>query len=94
MKKNLLENPHAGKILDEELIKPTGTDILTLSEKTNIPISAILAIIKNEHDISDSVDNKLCKFFALSKGYFLRLQQRYYEMEEKRNNKKNLDKAE
>lgn len=94
MKKNLLDNPHAGKILNEELIKPTGTDILILSEKTNIPINILIEVIENTHDITEHIDEKLCKFFALSKGYFLRLQQSYYDIEQKRNNKKALDKTE
>lgn len=90
-----LENSHAGKLLNNEFMKPTNTDILTLSEKTDIPVNVLIAIIENKHDISDSIDAKLCKFFALSNGYFLRLQERYYYVKEKqKDNDKMLDKIE
>jgi len=68
-------NKPVGKVLEDELMKPTNTDILTLCEKTGISIKKILEIIKGEEKISDFTDKRLCQYFSLDSGYFLRLQE-------------------
>ena len=44
----------------------------------------IHAIVNGTRDISADTDLRLCKFFGLSEGYFLRLQNAYDTLEAKR----------
>ena len=68
-------NKPVGRVLEDELMKPTDTDILTLSDKTDISIQKLLDIINGKDKISDITDKKLCHYFSLDRGYFLRLQE-------------------
>jgi antitoxin HigA-1 len=48
------------------------------------PGNRIHAIVNGTRDITGDTDLRLCKFFGLSEGYFLRLQNAYDMMEAKR----------
>lgn len=95
MKKNSLptypicpepENPHAGKLLLDEFITPTNIDMLTLSTNCDISINTLIGIVENTCDISKYIDERLCRFFGLTNGFFLRFQQRYYIAKQKGRN--------
>ena len=45
-----------------------------LAKAIEVPANRIHAIIKGERSITADTDLRLCKFFGLSEGYFLRLQ--------------------
>ena len=61
-----------------------------MSAKTNwlkrfgVPANRIHAIFNGTRDITADTDLRLCKFFGLTDGYFLRLQNAYDMLEAKR----------
>lgn len=79
-----LRNPHPGEILKEEFLAEIGISQNKLGLALHVPPNRIHAIIKGERDITADTDLRLCKFFGLSEGYFLRLQNAYDTMEAKR----------
>jgi antitoxin HigA-1 len=81
-----LHNPHPGKILKEEFLKEIGMSQNQLAHSIGVPGNRIHAIVNGTRDITGDTDLRLCKFFGLSEGYFLRLQNAYDTMEAKRRN--------
>lgn len=79
-----LTNPHPGEILKEEFLAEIGLSQNKLGHAIGVPPNRVHAIVKGERDISADTDLRLCKFFGLSEGYFLRLQNAYDTMEAKR----------
>ena len=79
-----LRNPHPGEILKEEFLNPIGISQNQLAHALGVPANRIHAIVKGARDITADTDLRLCKFFGLSEGYFLRLQNAYDTMEAKR----------
>ena len=77
-------NPHPGKILKEEFLSEIGMSQNHLAEAIGVPGNRIHAIVSGNRDISADTDLRLCRFFALSEGYFLRLQNAYDTLEAKR----------
>ena len=80
----LLRNPHPGEILKEEFLRPIGMSQNQLGQAIGVPPNRIHAIVNGTRDITADTDLRLCKFFELSEGYFLRLQNAYDTMEAKR----------
>lgn len=74
MSNQLLHNPHAGEILREEFLKPLNMSQNTLAKAIGVPPNRIQAIIRGTRKFTANTDLRLCKFFKLSNGYFLRLQ--------------------
>lgn len=79
-----IKNPHPGEILKEEFLNEIGISQNALADALNVPRNRIHAVIKGTRDITADTDLRLCKFFQLSEGYFLRLQNAYDLMEAKR----------
>jgi len=79
-----LHNPHPGEILKEEFLAEIGMSQNQLAHAIGVPGNRIHAIVNGTRDISADTDLRLCKFFDLSEGYFLRLQNAYDTMEAKR----------
>lgn len=84
MDKNALHNPHAGEILKEEFLAPLNLSQNTLAKAIDVPPNRIHAIVNGTRRITADTDLRLCKFFELSEGYWLRLQNLYEIMEVKR----------
>lgn len=74
MNKQQLRNPHAGEILKEEFLKPLSLSQNALAKIINVPPNRIHAIIRGLRKVTANTDLRLCRFFSLSNGYFLRLQ--------------------
>ena len=55
-----------------------------MAHAIGVPPNRIHAIIKGTRDITADTDLRLCKFFSLSEGYWLRLQNAYDTLEAKR----------
>jgi addiction module HigA family antidote len=72
-----LHNPHAGEILKFEFLNELNMSQNALAKAIGVPANRIHAIIRGERGITADTDLRLCKFFALSEGYFLRLQLSY-----------------
>ena len=91
MEKILLHNPHAGEILKYEFLEKFKISENTLAKAIGIPYSTIKEIIEAATPISADIDLRLCRYFGLSEGYFLRLQNAYELMEAKRKLGKKLN---
>ncbi len=87
----LLKNPHPGEILKFEFIDEIGMSQNQLADHINVPRNRIHAIVNGTRGITADTDLRLCKFFGLSEGYFLRLQNRYDMMEAKRSIAKQVE---
>ncbi|MFI4986777.1 MAG: HigA family addiction module antitoxin [Alphaproteobacteria bacterium] len=80
----LLRNPHPGEILREEFLSEIGMSQNQLAHVIGVPGNRIHAIVNGTRDITADTDLRLCKFFGLSEGYFLRLQNAHDTLEAKR----------
>jgi len=79
-----IRNAHPGEILKEEFLKEIGMSQNGLAHAVGVPGNRIHAIANGTRDITGDADLRLCKFFGLSEGYFLGLQNAYDTMEAKR----------
>src|SRR5438874_12228506 len=79
-----LRNPHPGVILKQEFLNEIGLSQNQLAQAIGVPGNRIHAIVNGLRDISADTDLRLCRFFGLSEGYFLRLQNAYDTLEAKR----------
>ncbi len=79
-----LRNPHPGEILKEEFLGAIGMSQNGLARAIGVPGNRIHAIINGTRAVSADTDLRLCRFFGLSEGYFLRLQNAYDSLEAKR----------
>jgi len=70
-----LEKP--GKVIIEEFFEPYDVSIDDVANATTIPSWDLSAIIYGDKQISADVDLLLTKYFGLSQGYFLRMQDTY-----------------
>lgn len=68
------QNPSAGDILQHEFMNELGLSQNALARAIDVPPNRIHAIVHNLRRITADTDLRLCKFFGLSEGYFLRLQ--------------------
>lgn len=80
----LLQNPHPGDILKEEFLREIRLSQNQLARALGVPANRIHAIVNGARDVTADTDLRLCKFFGLSEGYFLRLQNAYDTLEAKR----------
>lgn len=84
MSNELLHNPKVGEILKEEFIEEIGMSQNALAKAISVPSNRIHAIVNGTRRVTTDTDLRLCRFFGLSEGYFLRLQTAYEIMEAKR----------
>ena len=70
----LLKNPHPGEILKEEFMEPLGLSQSALAQSIGVPANRIHEIIRGRRGITADTDLRLARFFKLSEGYWLRLQ--------------------
>ena len=82
--KELLHNPKVGEILKEEFLEEIGMSQNALAKAIGVPSNRIHAIVNGTRRVTADTDLRLCRFFGLSEGYFLRLQNTYELMEAKR----------
>ena len=80
----LLKNPHPGDILKYEFLDEIDISQNALARAIGVPANRIHSIVKGLRDITVDTDLRLCKFFKLSEGYFLRLQNAFDTLEAKR----------
>lgn len=63
-----------GEILLEEFLKPMGLSQYRLAKEIGVPAQRISEIIAGKRTITADTDLRLCKYFGLSNGYWLRAQ--------------------
>src|SRR3954467_14055774 len=79
-----LRNPHPGEILKQEFLAEIGMSQNALAQAIGVPGNRIHAIVAGTRSITADTDMRLCRFFGLGQGYFLRLQNAYDMLEAKR----------
>ncbi|MCZ7566670.1 MAG: HigA family addiction module antitoxin [Burkholderiales bacterium] len=63
-----------GELLREEFLKPMGLSQYRLAKEIGVPAQRIGEIVAGKRAISADTDLRLCRFFGLSNGYWLRAQ--------------------
>jgi addiction module HigA family antidote len=63
-----------GEILLEEFLKPMGLSQYRLAKEIDVPAQRISDIVGGKRSITADTDLRLCRFFGLSNGYWLRAQ--------------------
>ena len=72
-----------GEMLLEEFLKPLGMSNYRLAKEIRVPAQRIGEIIAGRRSITADTDLRLCRFFGLSEGWWLRLQGDYDTREAK-----------
>ncbi|MBI3775502.1 MAG: HigA family addiction module antidote protein [Gammaproteobacteria bacterium] len=76
-KKTKLPPVSPGEILLEEFLKPMEITQYRLAKEIGVPAQRIGEIVAGRRTITADTDLRLCKFFGLSEGWWLRGQARY-----------------
>ena len=63
-----------GELLREEFLDPMGITPYRLAQEIGISQTRISEILKGKRSITANTDLRLCRFFGLSDGYWLRVQ--------------------
>jgi addiction module HigA family antidote len=63
-----------GELLLEEFIIPMGINGYRLAKEIKVPARRIREIVQGRRSITADIDLRLCRFFNLSNGYWLRAQ--------------------
>jgi antitoxin HigA-1 len=66
-----------GELLLEEYLKPMGISQYRLAKEIGVPAQRIGDIVLGKRSITADTDLRLCRFFGLSNGYWLRAQAAY-----------------
>ena len=81
---DLLHNPHPGEILLEEFLKPLDLSQTKLAKALGVPPRRINEIVLGKRAVTADTDLRLARYFKMSEGFFLGLQNDYELMERKR----------
>ena len=63
-----------GEMLQEEFLKPLGLTAYRLAKDIDVPVTRVYDIVAGKRSITADTDLRLCRFFGLSDGYWLRAQ--------------------
>jgi addiction module HigA family antidote len=66
-----------GELLLEEFLKPMGITQYRLAKEIGVPPTRISEIVAGRRSITADTDLRLCRFFGLTDGYWLRAQAAY-----------------
>ena len=66
-----------GEMLEEEFLKPLGLTKYRLAKDIGVPPQRIGDIVAGKRSITADTDLRLCKYFGLSDGWWLRGQASY-----------------
>lgn len=80
----LLPNPHPGKILLEEFLKPMDLSQNALARAIHVPPRRINELVLGKRSVTADTDLRLARYFGVSEGGFLGLQNDYDLMERRR----------
>lgn len=79
-----LHNPHAGEILASEFMEPLGLDTAALAKAIAIESTRLQSMIDGSDRVDGELDLRLSRYFRMSEGFFLRLQDQFDIREAKR----------
>ncbi|HXH37006.1 MAG TPA: HigA family addiction module antitoxin [Thermoanaerobaculia bacterium] len=63
-----------GELLREEFLIPMAISQYRLAKEIGVPAQRISEIVAGKRTVTADTDLRLCRFFGLSKGYWLRAQ--------------------
>ena len=66
-----------GELLKEEFLEPLGLSQYRLAKEIGVPAQRIGQIVLGCRSITADTDLRLCRFFGLTDGYWLRAQAAY-----------------
>jgi len=66
-----------GEMLEEEFLKPLGLSKYRLAKEIGVPAQRIGEIVAGKRAITADTDLRLCRYFGLSDGWWLRGQTNY-----------------
>jgi len=66
-----------GELLREEFLIPMGLSQYRLAKEIGVPAQRIGEIVAGKRAVTADTDLRLCRFFGLSNGYWLRAQAAY-----------------
>lgn len=75
--KKFLAPVSPGEMLQEEFLEPLNMTKYRLAKSIGVPAQRIGEIISGRRGITADTDLRLCRFFGLSDGWWLRLQVSY-----------------
>ena len=79
-----LPNPHPGEILLEDFLKPMGLSQNALARAVHVPPRRINELVLGKRSVTADTDLRLARYFGMSEGVFLGLQNDYDLMERRR----------
>ena len=79
-----LHDPHAGELLVSEFMEPLGLDIPALAKAIAVDPARLNAMIEGTMPVDGELDLRLGRYFGMSEGFFLALQDDYQLLEAKR----------
>jgi len=75
--KKYIELETVGVVLKEEFIEPYDLTIEQVANAISVPAWRLLAVIEGGEPMAADLDLLLTKYFGLTEGYFLRMQELY-----------------
>lgn len=82
--KTALPNPHPGEILMEEFLKPMTLSQTALAHAIGVPPRRVNEIVLGKRAVTADTDLRLARYFGVSDGFFLSLQNDYELMAQRR----------
>lgn len=79
-----LHNPHAGELLASEFMEPLGLSSVALAKAIAVDPARLQTMIDGTARVDGELDLRLARYFRMSDGFFLRLQDQYEIREAKR----------
>jgi addiction module HigA family antidote len=86
-----LHNSHAGELLLSEFLEPLNMTADALASAIEVPVARVKAVIEGRQPMDADLDLRLGRYFRMSEGFFLRLQDSYELLEAKRTLNGDLD---
>ena len=79
-----IENEHAGQMLVAEFLEPEALSVAQLADEIGIAPERIALVIDGVRPIDAELDLRLGRYFGMSEGFFMRLQDQFELLEAKR----------
>lgn len=79
-----LDNEHAGQLLVSEFLEPESLSVEQLAWDIGVAPERIAEVIDGVRPIDAELDLRFSRYFRMSEGFFLRLQDRYEIVQAKR----------
>jgi len=87
-----IDIPHIGEVLQVEFLEPLKLSQNALAKAIGVPANRINNIVNGKLGVTADTDLRLTKYFGLSEGYFLRMQDRFELLRAKKEISKELNK--